>query len=74
MDDALRKRLDAVVALLAVIAFLLAGVAVAVGGGDFLAMLLFLGAVVGLLAGVAYPDVRETVVGTDDDRGETRPQ
>lgn len=63
MDEALRKRLDAIVALLAVIAFLLAGVVVAVGGGDFLAMLLFVGAIVGLLARVAFPDLRELTVG-----------
>lgn len=38
MDDALRKRLDAVIALLAVIAALLALVLVAVGGGGLLAL------------------------------------
>lgn len=64
MDEALRKRLDAIVALLAVIAFLLAGVVVAVGGGDFLAMLLFVGAIVGLLARVAFPDLQVPELGT----------
>lgn len=65
MDEALRKRLDAIVALLAVIAFLLAGVVVAVGGGDFLAMLLFVGAVLGLLARVAFPDLQGLVGGPE---------
>jgi hypothetical protein len=67
MDEALRKRLDAIVALLAVVAFLLAGVVVAVGGGDFLAMLVFVGAMVGILAKVAFPDLRRLTVGTDGD-------
>jgi len=47
MDDALRKRLDAVVALLAVVAALLAGVLVAVGGARVLASLVLLGLVSG---------------------------
>ncbi|USZ68006.1 hypothetical protein NGM10_14890 [Halorussus salilacus] len=56
MDDALRKRLDAIVALLAVVAFLLAGVVVAVGGGNFLATLVFVGALAAVLARVLYPE------------------
>jgi len=43
MDEALRKRLDAVLALLAVIAALLAGVLVAVGGARVLALLVLVG-------------------------------
>jgi hypothetical protein len=65
MDEALRKRLDAIVALLAVVAFLLAGVVVAVGGGDFLAMLVFVGAMVGILAKVAFPDLQKLTLGTE---------
>jgi fucose permease len=65
MDEALRKRLDAIVALLAVIAFLLAGVVVAVGGGDFLAMLLFVGAVLGLLTRMVFPDLQGAALGSE---------
>ena len=43
MDDALRKRLDAIVALLAAIAVLLVGVVAAVGGLEFLASLVIVG-------------------------------
>lgn len=67
MDEALRKRLDAIVVLLGIIAFLLAGVVVAVGGGDFLAMLLFVGAVLGLLVRVAFPDLQEFTLGAERD-------
>ncbi|WP_132060172.1 hypothetical protein [Halorussus amylolyticus] len=72
MNEALRKRLDAIIALLAVVAFLLAGVVVAVGGGDFLALLVFVGAVVGILARVAFPDLQGLDVGTDCDVGPER--
>lgn len=67
MNEALRKRLDAIVALLAVVAFLLAGVVVAVGGGDFLAVLVFVGVVLGLLARIAFPDLRASFVGPERD-------
>ena len=59
MNDALRKRLDAIIALLAVVVFLLAGITVAVGGGEVLVLLLFAGTLAALLARVVAPDLRE---------------
>lgn len=50
MDEALRKRLDAIVALLAVVVFLLVGVVVAVGGLRLLSLLVLVGVVVGFFA------------------------
>ncbi|MFC4549635.1 MULTISPECIES: hypothetical protein [Halorussus] len=49
MDDALRKRLDAIVALLAAIALLLVGVVAAVGGLQYLATLVVVGFLASLL-------------------------
>lgn len=59
MDDALRIRLDAAVALLAVIVLLLAGVLVALGGARLLALLTLVGLTLGLFgwsAKVAHGD------------------
>jgi hypothetical protein len=47
MDSVLRKRLDAIVALLTVVAILLAGLVVAVGGDRLLSIFVLLGVVVG---------------------------
>jgi hypothetical protein len=49
MDPVLRKRLDAIVALLTVVAILLAGLVVAVGGDRLLSIFVLLGVVVGFL-------------------------
>jgi uncharacterized membrane protein len=47
MDPVLRKRLDVIVALLTVVAILLAGLVVAVGGDRLLSIFVLLGVVVG---------------------------
>ncbi|WP_135805576.1 hypothetical protein [Halorussus marinus] len=62
MDDALRRRLDAVVVLLATIAALLAGVLVALGGARVLAALVLVGLPAGVLGWAALANYR----GPDD--------
>ena len=59
MDDALRKRLDAIVGLLAVVACLLAGVVVGVGGGPLLVKTLLFGSVFALFGWAVWEDAAD---------------
>ncbi|WP_128475788.1 hypothetical protein [Halorussus pelagicus] len=59
MDDALRKRLDAIIGLLAVIACLLVVVVAAVGGGPLLAKTLLFGSVFALFGWIAWEDYED---------------
>ena len=74
MDDALRKRLDAIVALLAAIALLLVGIVAAVGGPQFLATLVLVGGVFCFVALSVYAEWRERETDAADSSKRTPPR
>ncbi|UPV74235.1 hypothetical protein M0R89_17065 [Halorussus limi] len=71
MDDALRKRLDAIVGLLAVVVLLLAGVVVGLGGGRFPVGTLLFGFIFALVGVTVWTDFVDRIAPSDSVSGDS---